>query len=131
VIETKNMRGWIFGGKDQAQWTQIIYRNKVKFQNPLRQNYLHIKALGSLLGLPTRCFKSIIVFAGDCMLKTEMPDEICTTSNLIEYIHSIDAEIFSNVQVNEICEKIRSVRLEPTYQTHRDHVKKLKRKHRA
>src|SRR5690606_15371974 len=36
VIETKNLRGWIFGGKHQAQWKQIIYRKKVKFQNPLR-----------------------------------------------------------------------------------------------
>src|SRR5215472_4495762 len=74
VIETKNMSGWIFGGKNQAQWTQTIYRNKVRFQNPLRQNYLHIKALQPLLGLPTACFKSIIVFAGDCTFKTAMPD---------------------------------------------------------
>jgi hypothetical protein len=130
VIETKNMSGWIFGGKNQAQWTQTIYRKKVRFQNPLRQNYLHIKALERLLGLPTGCFKSIIVFAGDCTFKTEMPDEVRTTSNLIEYIHSIDTRIFSDTQVDEICDKIRSVRLEPTRQVHRDHVENLKRRHR-
>jgi hypothetical protein len=130
VIETKNMSGWIFGGRNQAQWTQIIYRNKVRFQNPLRQNYLHIKALEPLLGLPTGCFKSIIVFAGDCTFKTEMPDEVRTTSDLIEYIHSIDTRIFSDAQVNEICDRIRSVRLEPTRQVHRDHVENLKRRHR-
>jgi len=105
VIETKNIRGWIFGGRNQAQWTQVIYRKKMQFQNPLRQNYLHIKALESLLGLPARCFKSIVVFAGDCTFKTKMPDEVCTTSNLIEYIHSINTEIFSDVQINELCEK--------------------------
>lgn len=131
VIETKNIRGWIFGGRNQAQWTQVIYRKKMQFQNPLRQNYLHIKALESLLGLPARCFKSIVVFAGDCTFKTKMPDEVCTTSNLIEYIHSINTEIFSDVQINELCEKISSVRFEPTRQTHRSHVKKLKRKHRV
>lgn len=130
VIETKNISGWIFGGKNQAQWTQTIYRNKARFQNPLRQNYLHIKALESLLGLPTGCFKSIIVFAGDCTFKTEMPDEVRTTSDLIEYIHSIDTRIFSDAQVNEICDRIRSVRLEPTRQVHRDHVADLKRRHR-
>src|SRR6516225_3947892 len=107
VIETKNMGGWIFGGKNQAQWTQTIYRSKVRFQNPLRQNYLHIKALEALLGLPTGCFKSIVVFAGNCTFKTEMPDEVRTTSDLIDYIHSIDTRIFSDAQVNEICEKIK------------------------
>lgn len=131
VIETKNMSGWIFGGKNQAQWTQIIYRSKVKFQNPLRQNYLHIKALEPLLGLPIRCFKSIVVFAGDCTFKTEMPDEVRTTSDLIEYIHSIGTQIFSDAQVNEICDRIIAVRLESTRQVHRDHVKNLKRRHRV
>ena len=129
VIETKNMGGWIFGGKNQAQWTQTIYRSKVRFQNPLRQNYLHIKALEALLGLPTGCFKSIVVFAGNCTFKTEMPDEVRTTSDLIDYIHSIDTRIFSDAQVNEICDRIRSVRLEPTRQVHRDHVENLKRRH--
>jgi len=124
------MSGWIFGGKNQAQWTQTIYRNKARFQNPLRQNYLHIKALERLLGLPTGCFKSIVVFAGDCTFKTEMPDEVRTTSDLVEYIHSINTRIFSDVQVNDICNRIRSVRLEPTRQVHRDHVENLKRRHR-
>lgn len=26
VVETKNMKGWIFGGEWQAQWTQKIYK---------------------------------------------------------------------------------------------------------
>ncbi len=26
VIETKNMKGWIFGSEDQAMWTQSLYR---------------------------------------------------------------------------------------------------------
>ncbi len=43
VIETKNMKGWIFGGERQKTWTQSIYKNKNKFQNPLHQNYKHIK----------------------------------------------------------------------------------------
>src|SRR3546814_3809449 len=41
VIETKNMRGWIFGGKNQAQWTQIIYRKKVKFQKDRKSTRLN------------------------------------------------------------------------------------------
>ena len=32
VIETKNMKGWIFGDEKQEFWTQTIYKNKSKFQ---------------------------------------------------------------------------------------------------
>jgi restriction system protein len=32
VLETKNMTGWIFGGKDQAQWIQKIYKQTVDFR---------------------------------------------------------------------------------------------------
>jgi hypothetical protein len=40
VVETKNMKGWIFGGVHQRQWTQKIYKHSQKFQNPLHQNEL-------------------------------------------------------------------------------------------
>jgi hypothetical protein len=45
VVETKNYRGWIFGSEKQRQWTQQIYKRKERFQNPLHQNHLHIRAL--------------------------------------------------------------------------------------
>lgn len=34
VIETKNMKGWIFGGEKQRTWTQKIYKHTNKIQNP-------------------------------------------------------------------------------------------------
>ncbi|WP_198166077.1 nuclease-related domain-containing protein [Sporosarcina ureae] len=52
VIETKHYKGWIFGSENQKYWTQIIFKNKQKFYNPIRQNYGHIKALKSRLDLP-------------------------------------------------------------------------------
>lgn len=39
VLETKNIKGWIFGSEQQSQWTQKLYKRSFKFQNPLRQNY--------------------------------------------------------------------------------------------
>ena len=49
VVETKNMAGWIFGDAKQRQWTQTIYRKKTRFQNPIHQNYKHLKTLEALL----------------------------------------------------------------------------------
>ena len=51
VIETKNMKGWIFGGPQQKTWTQKIYRHTTKFQNPLHQNYKHTQTLQAALEL--------------------------------------------------------------------------------
>jgi len=45
VIETKNMSGWIFGSADRAKWMQVQKSSKRQFQNPLRQNYAHVKAV--------------------------------------------------------------------------------------
>ena len=45
AIETKNMQGWIFGSERQAEWTQKIFKRSFRFQNPLRQNYKHTRAL--------------------------------------------------------------------------------------
>jgi hypothetical protein len=69
VIETKNMKGWIFGGERQAQWTQRIYRYTNRFQNPLLQNYTHVKALQALLDVPPETIQSVVSFVGDSRFK--------------------------------------------------------------
>ncbi len=76
VIETKNYRGWIFGSEKQPQWTQQIYRRKHKFQNPLHQNKLHVKALMQFLNLPEDHFHAVVLFIGNTEFKTEMPDNV-------------------------------------------------------
>lgn len=76
VIETKNYKGWIFGSEKQANWTQQIYRRKERFQNPLHQNKLHVRALMAFLDLPEESFKSLVFFIGDAVFKTPMPDNV-------------------------------------------------------
>ena len=76
VIETKSYTGWIFGSEKQSKWTQVVYKQKHYFQNPLRQNYAHIKALSELLQLSEEKFHSMVVFLGDCELKTQMPPNV-------------------------------------------------------
>jgi restriction system protein len=87
VVETKNYRGWIFGSEKQAQWTQQIYRRKHKFQNPLHQNKLHVKALMQFLNLPEDHFHSVVLFIGNTEFKTEMPDNVLN-DGLIPWIKS-------------------------------------------
>ena len=53
VLETKNYTGWIFGNENSQNWTQVIYKRKEKFYNPIWQNFGHIQALKEYLGEAT------------------------------------------------------------------------------
>ncbi|NMH73931.1 DNA topoisomerase I [Bacillus sp. RO2] len=70
VIETKHYDGWIFGKENQRNWTQVIYKRKEKFLNPIWQNYGHIKALKGYLG-EHHNYQSIIAFSSQSTLKFE------------------------------------------------------------
>ncbi len=98
-VETKNMRGWIFGSERQAMWTQQIFRHKQKFQNPLRQNYKHTETLRTLLGLPKDSVKSVVVFVGDSTFKTNMPPNVTYCKVCTDYILRFQETIFSPEQL--------------------------------
>ena len=44
-------KGWIYGSESQSSWTQVIYKSKYSFQNPLRQTHRHKKVLSKYLGI--------------------------------------------------------------------------------
>ncbi len=77
VVELKDFNAWIFGDENADKWT-AVYRDKSKypFQNPLRQNFRHIKALESRLRIPPDAFHSIVAFTGDCDFKTALPSDV-------------------------------------------------------
>ena len=56
VVETKNINGWMFGNAQEDQWTQSIFGNKSRFQNPLKQITVILKACRGFLTLTIACF---------------------------------------------------------------------------
>jgi restriction system protein len=130
VVETKNMAGWIFGAESQAQWTQSIYKRKSRFQNPIRQNYKHIKVLEALLGIPVSRLHSVIVFTGDSTFKTPLPPYVCTLANFTDYILSFRRPVLSDVEVSDIRRKIETRRLENNGATRGAHVQNLRNRHK-
>ncbi|MDD2468925.1 MAG: NERD domain-containing protein [Desulfobulbus sp.] len=126
VLETKNMTGWIFGGENQPQWTQRIYKQTFKFQNPLRQNFKHVKALELALQIPADTIHSVVTFIGGSTFKTPMPPNVTWGAGFISYIKSFRELIFSESQVTKLLESIQSGRLAPTLATHQIHVHNLK-----
>ncbi|HCE3663773.1 TPA: NERD domain-containing protein [Vibrio parahaemolyticus] len=128
VVETKNMKGWIFGSARQKQWTQKIYRHSSKFQNPLHQNYKHIKALETLLGCSEEHLHSVIVFIGGSTFKTEMPPNVTYARGSIRYIQQFNEVVFSDKDYARLTESINQIKLKRGVITdlkHRKHVKEV------
>ncbi|HIF6199601.1 TPA: NERD domain-containing protein [Vibrio parahaemolyticus] len=128
VVETKNMKGWIFGSARQKQWTQKIYRHSSKFQNPLHQNYKHIKALETLLGCSEEHLHSVIVFIGDSTFKNEMPPNVTYARGSIRYIQQFNDVVFSDNDYARLTESINRLKLKRGVITdlkHRKHVKEV------
>jgi predicted RNA-binding Zn-ribbon protein involved in translation (DUF1610 family) len=126
VVETKNLRGWIFGSPQQRNWTQQIFRHKNKFQNPLHQNYKHTKTLESLLNLTNKQLHSVIVFIGDSEFKTPMPDNVTYGMGYIRYIQSKSDMVIEPKQVADIIATIETGRLARTFKNHREHTRHVK-----
>ncbi len=131
VVETKNYKGWIYGREGDRQWTQKLGRRSYRFQNPLRQNYRHVKTLQDLLGLPPETIHSVIAFVGNCRFKTTMPANVVRGGRFAAYIRSFREPVFSAEQVDQALEQIRAARLAPGRATNREHVRQLKSRHAA
>jgi restriction system protein len=114
VLETKNMSGWIFGTEQQAQWTQKFPRRSFKFQNPLRQNYKHLKALEATLSVSPAHLHSVITFVGGSTFKTAMPANVTRGIGFIRYIKSFRQAVFSETEVDGMLQALKTGRLAPS-----------------
>ena len=128
VIETKNYKGWIFGGERQKMWTQKIYKKSFKFQNPLHQNYKHQKVLEAVLAdiLDSALIHSVVVFMPDCEFKTQMPQNVFRGAAWTDYIKSFADPVIPPMKLKRIQLRIEKEVLEKSWKTNRQHVENLK-----
>jgi DNA-binding protein len=99
VIETKNYKGWIYGTKHGEYWTQNIYGVRYSLQNPIRQNYVHTRALQELLGVPLDMFIQVVVFMDKAELKGEQNDGVVYLSQLQDFVLSHSVERLTDEEV--------------------------------
>ena len=111
VIETKNYKGWIYGSESQSNWTQVIYKSKHNFQNPLRQTHRHKKVLSKYLSISETNIQTVISFVGDVQFKTELPSNVLH-SGVSSYIEQFDERVFSEEEVERIMALLTNVKSE-------------------
>ena len=125
VVETKNLKGWIFGSEQDSQWTQSIFGKKYRFQNPLHQNYRHTRALSQFLNVEHDKIFSVVMFWGECKFKTAMPPNVLSDGYL-SFFKSKTHAVFSDAEVQQLVAAIKNGMLPQTWGTRRQHVADLK-----
>ena len=130
VIETKDYKGWIFANPKQATWTQVLFKRKFKFQNPIFQNIRHVRAVQDLLDfLPPGAVKSVVVFTGEAEFKTEVPPSVFNVSELVDHLRQQTDEVMSINRVQFCVGRLETARLAISGKTDIEHVRSLERRH--
>jgi hypothetical protein len=130
VIETKDYTGWIFAGARDRQWTQVLYRSKFRFQNPLRQNHRHVLAVQRLLDfLPPEVIRPVVVFTGNAQFKMGMPDGVFTLSTFLAYVDGHREDVISINRLQFCVGRLETARLAMTRKTDVEHVRQLRRRY--
>ena len=126
VIETKHYTGWIFGEERAKQWMQVVYGNKYPFQNPLHQNYRHVKAVQELLDfLPPEQIIGLVVFTGEAEFKTVKPLRIHSLQSLISHLTNLNEELLTENRMQFCVGRLECNRLALTQETDVEHQENL------
>lgn len=126
VIETKHYKGWIFANAKSKFWTQTIYKMKYKFQNPIFQNYKHVKAVRDLFEfLEPQMLHNIVVFSGESVFKTSKPNNVFYQEELIPAIEQYSNGVLSLNRVQFCIGRLEYMRLELTRKTDIEHQASL------
>ena len=129
VIETKTYKGWIFGNSRDAQWTQVLPKRKSRFQNPLRQNYLHVQRLMGLTGLQADVVHSVVAFSGEATFKTKFPPEVMHFADVADYILSFKSKAIPPGDVEGVVAGIVRQDAAIPASVRKAHVRNLRRRH--
>jgi hypothetical protein len=126
VIETKHYKGWIFGDERSKEWTQVIWKRKFKFQNPMHQNYKHVKAIQDILDfVPKEHITGIVVFTGDAIFKTKQPQNVFSLKSLIKYLKDLEQETLTENRLQFCVGRLECLRLALTRETDIEHINNL------
>ena len=126
VIEAKHYTGWIFGDPQARHWTQTIYRTKFRFQNPIHQNYGHVKTLEALFNLPEDQFYSVVVFTGQAEFKFDFGPNVIQLADLIPFLSADRPVVFDERKMAYIIGRIEMKRERRSLETDEYHLNHLR-----
>ena len=128
IIETKHYQGWILGRPRDDYWTQVIYRKKSRFRNPLLQNYGHVKTVQSLFKLPESAFTGLVVFSRDAEFKSDLGSQVIRLNQLLEFVEHRHGAVLDERQMAYVVGRIEMKRLRRSLETDEYHLNYVRQK---
>ena len=122
-IETKQYNGYITGNKYDKKWVRRNWGRIYYYENPIRQNYGHVKALCELLNIDESKIYNIVCIPSRAKLNIEHDGELTRYDTLLDRIMSYNDIIIPNV--NEIVEIINRNNIVDD-NIKREHVKNIR-----
>lgn len=106
VIEMKNYEGLITGDEYKDKWTQHFGKKKYYFNNPIHQNYGHIKALQELLNLEDSNFISIVCISNKAKVKVKSKN-VVQVDYINDLIMSYEKEVLNTdlIEIKKLLEE--------------------------
>ena len=83
-IQSKHYKGVVFGGEDEAQWTNIDSVNRRRFLNPLIQNEGRARTMRKVV--PDVPVANLVIFTGSVEFTNPLPKNVIHVSQLESYI---------------------------------------------
>ena len=127
VIETKNMQGWILMDDKYDEWIQMVEKHRTtEFQNPLRQNFKHIKAVQKLFKIKENQVHNLVVFVGTATPCTEMPEDIYwKIEDLADRIQKSRTVVFSESQFIQFSDRLGEEDIQATEERKQVHLRQF------
>lgn len=124
VIETKNYTGWIYGNDDSDQWTKNMYGYRYYFNNPIKQNNSHVKALARLFCMPESFFIPIVVFLNRADLRCNTKAIVIYESQLLDEIYNYRKSVMTSADVQRLATILNAATIE-TEDSRKEHINKV------
>ncbi len=83
-IQAKHYNGIVFGGEDEAQWTNVDSVKRQRFLNPLIQNEGRTRALKKVV--PDVPVANVVIFTGAVEFTTPPPKNVIHVDQLESYV---------------------------------------------
>jgi hypothetical protein len=83
-IRTVHLNGIVFGGEDEAQWTNVDGVSRRRFLNPLIQNAGRSRALQNVV--PEVPVANLVIFTGNVEFTSEIPKNVVRVAELESFI---------------------------------------------
>jgi hypothetical protein len=128
VIETKHYSGWIFGNPHESHWTQVLYKRRCKLQNPIHQNFGHVKAMQSLFTLPEDNFIPLVVFTGNAEFKTDVGQAVVKLPQMLTVLSEERPVVFDEKKMAYVVGRIEMKRLRRSIETDEYHLNFVRRR---